>query len=66
MDWLLKIILIIISISGVLAIVSPHSIWMISHGWKYKDAEPSDISLVLTRISGGVMIIAAVIVWFML
>lgn len=35
----------------------PEWAWYLSHGWHYKNAEPSDISLVVARISGAAVII---------
>lgn len=42
-------------------IFAPESAWYISWGWRYKDAEPSDLALTMERIGGVVICIAAVI-----
>lgn len=30
----------------------PHAAWYLTYGWRFKDAEPSDAALVISRISG--------------
>ena len=39
----------------------PKLAWQISHGWKYKNAEPSQTALSLYRISGAVAIAVGVV-----
>ena len=41
--------------------VAPYSSWYLSHGWRYKDAEPSDAALGFTRFSGIAAIIVGII-----
>lgn len=31
---------------------APHAAWYLSYGWRFKDAEPSDAALIISRISG--------------
>ena len=40
---------------GVLQAVFPQAFWFINHGWKFKDAEPSELALGLGR-AGGVLV----------
>jgi len=40
---------------GVLQAVFPQAFWFINHGWRYKDAEPSELALGLGR-AGGVLV----------
>ena len=42
--------------------LSPYTGWYFSHGWKYKDAEPSDAALGFTRFGGIAAIIIGLIV----
>lgn len=35
---------------------APQTAWMLGHGWRFRDAEPSDLALDLNRILGGVLI----------
>lgn len=49
---------------GIFNIISPYTAWYLQYGWRYKDAEPSDVALTMNRILGGVAIIMAVIIFF--
>ena len=49
---------------GIFKIVSPHTAWYLQHGWRYKNAEPSDAAITLRRISGAIAVLAAVILLF--
>ena len=49
---------------GLINVISPETGWYLSHGWRFKDAEPSDASLTLGRIGGVVAIIFGVICFF--
>ncbi len=49
---------------GILGTVSPKTIWQLEYGWRFKNAEPSDIALTVNRVVGVVlMIIAAVFIF---
>lgn len=48
-------------IVGLIAAISPYSAWYLSVGWKFKDAEPSDLALGAERIVGIVLVIAGFI-----
>lgn len=48
-------------ISGLIAAISPYSAWYLSHGWRFKNAEPSDLALSTERIVGIVLVIAGFI-----
>ena len=47
--------------AGIWGLASPQSAWYLSYGWRYKNAEPSDLALVLERIGGGAALIAGII-----
>ena len=49
---------------GIWHVVSPYSVWYFRHGWRYKDAEPSDAALTWTRISGFICIVIGIYVMF--
>lgn len=42
---------------GLLAAFSPETAWHLQEGWKFRNAEPSDLALVMTRIGGVFAII---------
>lgn len=49
---------------GLWGLLAPHSAWYLSHGWRYKNAEPSDLALALERIGGGIAIIIGILTIF--
>lgn len=49
---------------GILEAAYPQVSWYLSHGWRYKNAEPSDLVLGLGRVTGIIMIIAGIICFF--
>lgn len=51
-------------ILGIFNLASPRTAWYLSYGWHYKDAEPSDVSLALARVGGGVLVLVGVIMLF--
>jgi len=46
---------------GAWYLASPYTVWQLSHGWKFKNAEPSDEILILYRIGGGILIFIGVL-----
>lgn len=54
---------IIFILAGIFNLVAPDAAWYLSRGWQYKDAEPSDAALVVTRI-GGVAIVIGIVLLF--
>lgn len=52
---------IIFAAVGLCSIIFPGAVLFLSHGWYFKKAQPSDLAIFLTRLSGGVFLIAAVI-----
>lgn len=61
MNVLIGLVLIVV---GVINLISPETGWYLSHGWRYKDAEPSDAALTFARIGGVVGIVAGFICFF--
>ena len=43
---------------------APRSVWYLSYGWRYKDAEPADMALVAERLGGGVAIVVGLALLF--
>jgi len=54
---------VIISILLIIGIINPRFAWQMSEGWKFKDAEPSETYLVMTRMISVAML---VIIWFVI
>jgi len=51
----------IITALGILNAGKPEFSWYLSHGWHYKNAEPSEVSLIVIRIGGVFVIIIGLI-----
>ena len=49
-DWFLAIVCLLI---GLFNLFFPYGAWFLGYGWRYQDAEPSDLALIATRIGGG-------------
>ena len=49
---------------GILQAVFPQAFWFVNHGWKYKDAEPSELALGLGRVGGAVIALIGLIMLF--
>ena len=49
---------------GILQAVFPQAFWFVNHGWKYRDAEPSELALGLGRVGGVLIDIIGLIMLF--
>ena len=49
---------------GVLDVIAPRISWNLTYGWRYKNAEPSDIALGLIRAGGVLVLIVGVVIIF--
>ena len=54
------ILIILLLIVGGFNAVAPQTSWYLSEGWKYKNLEPSETALDMTRIVGVIAIVIAV------
>ncbi|MBE6962450.1 MAG: hypothetical protein E7445_08365 [Ruminococcaceae bacterium] len=57
------LILVLLAV-GIFNTVSPHTAWYLENGWRFKNAEPSDLALGMTRLAGIVFIAVAIITFF--
>ena len=55
---------IVMLVGGLFNTISPQTAWYLSDGWKFKDAEPSDAALGLTRVGGAACILIGAILIF--
>ena len=46
---------------GIFNLAVPKASWYLSYGWRFKDAEPSDAAITLSRIGGGIAVVIGVI-----
>jgi hypothetical protein len=45
-------------IVGLIGVLNPRLTWWLEIGWKLKDAEPSELALILNRVVGIIIIMA--------
>jgi hypothetical protein len=53
---------ILMIIFGIIYTLKPKEMWAVEDGWKYKDAEPSDIALGVNRVWGVVSILIGALI----
>lgn len=53
-------VIVVLLLVGIFNAASPETAWYLSDGWKYKNAEPSEEALGLTRVGGIVAIVIGV------
>ena len=46
---------------GIIDMIVPKVSWYLGYGWRYKNAEPSDIALIFARIAGGIAVAVGVV-----
>ena len=51
----------LIAAIGLFDLLFPRVSWYLGYGWRFKDAEPSDAALVLSRIGGGIALLVGVL-----
>ena len=54
------LVIILLLLIGIFNAVSPETAWYLSDGWKYKNAEPSEEALGVTRLGGIVALVLGV------
>ena len=58
------LVIIVLLAIGIFNTVSPHTAWYLENGWRFKNAEPSDLALGMTRFAGIVFVAVAIITIF--
>lgn len=63
--WALILLSVFMIVVGIVGLAVPQGLWWLSNGWKFRDAEPSKLSLVLNQAAGGVLILfgAIILIW---
>lgn len=46
---------------AIIDMLAPKVSWYLGYGWRYKNAEPSDVALMLARIAGGIAVAVGVV-----
>lgn len=54
----------ILLIAGFVQMKYPELLFYVNRGWMFREAEPSDVYLSMTRIGGGIVIIVGIILFF--
>lgn len=49
---------------GIFNAAFPKAAWFIGHGWRYKNAEPSELAIAMPRVAGIIAAVAGIIMWF--
>ncbi len=49
---------------GVFNLANPRLAWYLADGWKFKDAEPSDLALGVTRLMGALAVVLGIALLF--
>ncbi len=60
-NWLLIFALAAV---GMFHIISPYTAWYLEYGWRYRNAEPSEMALGFNRLGGAAALILAIIMFF--
>ncbi len=54
----------VVIVLGIFTAANPEDAWYWSNGWRFKNAEPSDMALAMSRVGGIVMVIGGIILMF--
>ena len=65
MRVIVNVILAIATILSILQIIFPEQAWYIEKGIWFKNSEPGDLAVILTRIGGIVLTVFFGFLWFM-
>lgn len=52
--------------AGAILLIAPRGVWYLETGWRFKGAEPSDMALAVNRFLGGVLLVVAIVLFFVL
>lgn len=55
------LLIFLLFIVGIFNTAAPRAAWYLEYGWRYKNAEPSDLAIGLNRFGGVAALIAAVV-----
>lgn len=63
MSVIVTVILAILTVLSILQVIFPEQAWYIEKGIWFKDSEPGDLAIILTRIAGIIMVIVCGFLW---
>lgn len=66
MRVIVNVILAIVTILSILQVIFPEQAWYIEKGIWFKNSEPGDLAIILTRIAGIIMVVFFGFLWILL
>lgn len=64
MSVIATVILAILTVLSILQVIFPEQAWYIEKGIWFKNSEPGDLAIILTRIGGIVLTVLCGFLWF--
>ncbi len=61
-----ELIILVCIVLGSVSLLSTRTMWYLRTGWKFRDAEPSDLALVMERVVGVVLLVLAAVLGIMI
>ena len=55
---------VVLALVGFFQFCSPETVWTFNWGWRFKNAEPSDLALSMGRLGGALTIVLGIILFF--
>lgn len=49
---------------GAVGAAAPKAVWYLDCGWRYRNAEPSDLALLVHRVGGGIAVLVGLVLLF--
>lgn len=65
MRVIVRVILAVLTVLSILQVIFPEQAWYIEKGIWFKDAEPGDLAIILTRVIGIIMVIIFGFLWIL-
>ncbi|MCI9586441.1 MAG: hypothetical protein HFF60_00610 [Oscillospiraceae bacterium] len=54
----------VLIVLGAVNLVFPKELWFLRYGWRYKNAEPSEMAVWLPRVGGGIAVLVGLVLLF--
>ena len=63
---IVKVLLAILTVLSILQVIFPEQAWYIEKGIWFKNSEPGDLAIILTRVAGIIMVVFCGFLWILL
>jgi hypothetical protein len=60
--FLFRLVPFLFIIIGALNVIFPKASWYMKSGWQFKNAEPSDLALIMIRVGGIIAIVVGIFI----